>query len=52
MLTVLDNLRKVVECLKMLYDEYKLPVVVSTHPRTRNRLEQLNLDTSSHDIRF
>lgn len=47
-----DNLRKVVECLKMLHDEYKLPVVVSTHPRTRNRLEQLNLDTSSHDIRF
>ena len=47
-----DNLRKVVECLKMLHDEYKLPVVVSTHPRTRNRLEQLKLDTSSHDIRF
>ena len=47
-----ENLRKVVECLKMLHDEYKLPVVVSTHPRTRNRLEQLNLDTSSYDIRF
>lgn len=47
-----DNLRKVVDCLKLLYDEYKLPIVVSTHPRTRNRLEQLNLDTSSQDIRF
>ncbi len=47
-----DNLRKVVTCLKLLYDEYKLPIVVSTHPRTRNRLEQLNLDTSSQDIRF
>jgi UDP-N-acetyl-L-fucosamine synthase len=47
-----DNLHKVVACLKLLYDEYKLPIVVSTHPRTRNRLEQLNLDTSSQDIRF
>ena len=39
-----DNLRKVVACLKQLHDEYKIPVVVSTHPRTRNRLEQLDLD--------
>jgi len=47
-----DNLRKVVACLKQLHDEYKMPVVVSTHPRTRNRLEQLNLDITTQDIRF
>jgi len=47
-----ENLRKVIDCLISLHDEYKLPIVVSTHPRTRNRLEQLNIDTSSYDIRF
>ena len=47
-----DNLRKVVACLERLYDEYKLPVIVSTHPRTRNRLEKLNLNVADKDIRF
>lgn len=47
-----DNLRKVLACLESLHDEYKLPIVVSTHPRTRNRLEQLNIDTASQDISF
>ncbi len=47
-----ENLRKVVTCLQLLQEEYQIPVVVSTHPRTRNRLEKLNLDLSSHDIRF
>jgi len=48
----LESLKKVVNCLKELYDKYGYPVVVSTHPRTKNRLEKLNLDTSTRDIRF
>ncbi len=47
-----ENLRKVVTCLEKLYDEYKLPVIVSTHPRTRNRLEKLKLNVVDKDIRF
>ncbi|KZZ37802.1 MULTISPECIES: non-hydrolyzing UDP-N-acetylglucosamine 2-epimerase [unclassified Oleiphilus] len=47
-----DNLRKVVECLNSIHDRYGYPVVVSTHPRTKNRLEQLNLDSGDRDIRF
>ena len=47
-----ESLRKVVHCLNELHDKYDYPVVVSTHPRTKNRLEQLNLDTGSRDIRF
>ena len=47
-----DNLKKVVACLKSLYDKYKFPVVVSTHPRTKNRLEKLGEDMSGYDIRF
>jgi UDP-N-acetylglucosamine 2-epimerase (non-hydrolysing) len=47
-----ESLKKVVDCLNALYDKYGYPVVVSTHPRTKNRLEKLNLDTSKRDIRF
>ncbi|KZZ10674.1 UDP-N-acetyl glucosamine 2-epimerase, partial [Oleiphilus sp. HI0078] len=47
-----DNLRKVVDCLNAIHDKYDYPVVVSTHPRTKNRLEKLDLDAGGRDIRF
>jgi len=47
-----DSLRKVVNCLNELHDKYGYPIVVSTHPRTKNRLETLDLDVSIRDIRF
>ena len=47
-----ESLNKVVHCLNELHDKYGYPVVVSTHPRTKNRLEQLNLDAGRRDIRF
>lgn len=47
-----DNLKQVVEALQSLHDTFGYPVVVSTHPRTRNRLEKLGLADASGDIRF
>jgi UDP-N-acetylglucosamine 2-epimerase len=47
-----ESLRKVVHCLNELHDKYGYPVVVSTHPRTKNRLDKLGLDAGSRDIRF
>ncbi|MCK0743679.1 non-hydrolyzing UDP-N-acetylglucosamine 2-epimerase [Chromohalobacter nigrandesensis] len=47
-----DNLREVVEALQALHERYGYPVVVSTHPRTRNRLEKLGLAEDSEAIRF
>ena len=47
-----QNLNKVVECLMALYQRHSLPIVVSTHPRTRKRLEGLGIDVGSSDIRF
>jgi UDP-N-acetylglucosamine 2-epimerase (non-hydrolysing) len=48
-----DNLKKVIACLEALYDKYGYPVIVSTHPRTRNRMEKLGLvGVGGRDIRF
>jgi UDP-N-acetyl-L-fucosamine synthase len=37
-----ENLRKILIILNNLANEYTMPVVVSTHPRTRKRLEEIN----------
>lgn len=47
-----ENLQQVLRCLERLHDEFRFPVVVSTHPRTRNRLEQAGLKVEGRDIRF
>jgi UDP-N-acetylglucosamine 2-epimerase (non-hydrolysing) len=36
-----ENLKKIITILNRLADVYKVPVIVSTHPRTRKRLETI-----------
>lgn len=47
-----DRLADMLACLTAVRDEWKLPVVVSTHPRTRLRLESAGLLNGSDGIRF
>ena len=47
-----ESLKKVVACLNAISDKYGYPVVVSTHPRTKNRLGQLSCDFGERDIRL
>ena len=47
-----QNMRDMVEALNGLANKYGLPVVVSTHPRTRKRLDELNLGQLSPHVQF
>lgn len=47
-----ENLKLLVACLERLHDEYRFPVIVSTHPRTRDRLEKAGLKIQAKGIRF
>jgi UDP-N-acetyl-L-fucosamine synthase len=44
-----DRLGKLLDCLRAVRDEWGLPVLVSTHPRTRKRLEQRPDDPNTLD---
>jgi UDP-N-acetyl-L-fucosamine synthase len=47
-----ENLIKIITILNQLAYEYKIPVIVSTHPRTRKKIEQLEQTTIDRRIQF
>lgn len=47
-----ESLTQLLTALERLNEEFGLPVIVSTHPRTRNRLEKLGKEDISENIRF
>jgi UDP-N-acetyl-L-fucosamine synthase len=46
------NLSKILATLEMVHKEFNLPVIVSTHPRTKKRLETLGKVKVSDGIKF
>lgn len=48
----LDNLKALLDTLQVLAKIHEMPVIVSTHPRTRQRLEALGTDHLDSRIQF
>lgn len=47
-----DSLTNLLQTFERINSEFDMPVIVSTHPRTRNRLEKLGKKDISKDIIF
>lgn len=47
-----ENLRKIIKILNNLAEDYDIPVIVSTHPRTKKRLEALQDIEIDNRIQF
>ncbi len=47
-----DRLGRLLDCLRAVHEQWQLPVIVSTHPRTRKRLESLGTGLGDADIRW
>ncbi len=41
-----DNLKRFIQILNSLATNFNIPVIVSTHPRTRNKLALVNIETN------
>lgn len=47
-----ENLRKIISVLNQLAEQYNVPVIVSTHPRTRKRMEQLTDQAMDQRVQY
>ncbi len=46
-----SNFAKLMECFNLIAEKYNFPVIVSTHPRTRNMIEKKKIDMHPN-VRF
>lgn len=47
-----DRLEQLLSCLVAVYKTFRRPIIVSTHPRTRTRLENYSIQTDMNGIEF
>jgi len=46
------NFSNLLESIDALSKKYKMPIIISTHPRTRKKLEEMNFENKNSLVRF
>jgi UDP-N-acetylglucosamine 2-epimerase (non-hydrolysing) len=46
------NFHNLLDAIEQIAKKYKMPIIISTHPRTRKKLEEINYKKKSSLIRF
>jgi UDP-N-acetylglucosamine 2-epimerase (non-hydrolysing) len=46
------RLRSLIEAFELLQSDYRMPVLCSLHPRTKNRLQRYNVGVANNEIRL
>ncbi|NVJ92572.1 MAG: UDP-N-acetylglucosamine 2-epimerase (non-hydrolyzing) [Methylocystaceae bacterium] len=49
---LVDRFTSIIEGLRELQVSYDIPIIISTHPRTLQRIQEFNIDITGTDIRF
>lgn len=47
-----DRLRSIIQAFNSLENEYKVPILISTHPHTENRLKLFNIYSKNNNVKF
>ena len=47
-----ENLNNLLESLNALHEKYLWPIIVSTHPRTKHKLDDIGFNNENKDIHF
>ena len=46
------NFNDLLDSIEVLSSEYQMPIIISTHPRTKKKLEEIEYENKNHLIRF
>ena len=46
------NFEDLLDSIEALTNEYKMPIIISTHPRTRKKLDEINYQENNQLVRF
>ena len=46
------NFQDLLDSIEALTDKYKIPIIISTHPRTRKKLDEINYEVKNKLVRF
>ena len=47
-----SRLHQFVEAFEQIEKKYKMPIIISTHPRTRNKMQEFGVDVKNQRIQF